>query len=357
MPIRQPTLRVGTQLRVAVGTAADQATRDLTAAWARAWDTLSKAMTDAILDVLALAGRLGRWPPPWELRHIARLQRALLEAQEALTQLGQRTGVTVVDSAGQAIHATVDAEPRLIASQLPAAQRVDAAASFAARILPQAIDAIVARTTGQIHATTWPLSVEAVDAMRRELALGVATGAHPNTTARAMLGRVEGAFNGGLTRAINIARTETLDAYRVTSQYTHSANSDVLSGWQWMCTLSSRTCPACLAKNGTVYPVVQPGPLGHQQCRCARMPKVRTWRDLGINLDEPADTFPDARAWFAEQPEATQLHIMGAGRLELLRSGAVGWDDLATRRQPAGWRPNYVPTPVRDLQRAARSAA
>lgn len=40
-------------------------------------------------------------------------------------------------------------------------------------------------------------------------------------------------------------------------------------------------------------------------------------------------------------------------RLDLLRSGRIQWADLATRRETSGWRPSYVPTSVRDLQRLA----
>jgi hypothetical protein len=354
--IRQPTLRLGRQLRVTVGTEADQATRTLTDAWVRAWDVLSGSLTDAVLDVLAIT-KDGQWPPQWELRRVARLESALREAQEALAQLGQRTGVVVTDAAGNAIAATADVEPRLIASQLPAGERVEATKTFAAGIHPQTLDVMMARTTGQIHSAIWDLGSQATEAIRRELIRGIAIGSSPRETARQMVARCEGEFNGGLSRALNIARTETLDAYRVTSQYAHMANKDVLAGWIWTCTLSRRTCPACLSKNGTQYPLDTPGPLDHQSGRCARMPKTKTWRELGINLDEPPDSFPDARKWFSNQSEVDQLAIMGPHRLQLLQSGDVSWDDLATRRAaPAGWRASYAPTSVRDLAQEARAA-
>jgi hypothetical protein len=354
MAIGRNTLRIGSQLRVAVGTEADQATRRLTQAWVRAWDELSAEMQTAVTEAVALAGQLGHWPAPWQLARIPGLAAALKAAEQALTQLGTRTGVEVTDAAGSAITATVDAEPRLIASQLPAAERVQAATQFASRILPSALDVIVARTGWQIESATQPLAADAVDAMRRELVRGVAVGASPRETARRLLDRVEGEFNGGLTRALTIARTETLDAYRVTSQYTHAANGDVVTGWIWSCTIGPRTCPACLALNGSVHPLDQPGPLDHQCGRCARLPKTKSWRDMGINLDEPADTLPDARAWYSGLSEDEQVAIMGPSRQKLLSSGKISWDDLATKRPaPAGWRASYAPTPVRTLQRKA----
>jgi SPP1 gp7 family putative phage head morphogenesis protein len=354
MAIRQPTLRIGSQLRIAVGTEADQATRRLTQAWVRAWDVLSGEMQAAVTEIVAMAGQLGHWPAPWELARVPRLVAVLRQAEEALAALGSRTGVEVTDAAGAAITVTADTEPRLIASQLPAAQRVDAVQQFASRILPSALDVIVSRSQAQIAAQTRPLAADASEAMHRELIRGVAVGASPRETAQRMMDRVEGHFNGGLSRALTIARTETLDAYRVSSQYTHAANGDVVTEWVWLCHLGPRTCPACLAMNGTVHPVSEPGPLDHPSGRCSRMPKTKSWRDLGIDLDEPPDTIPDARAWFVAQPEETQIAIMGPSRHALLKSGKIDWDDLAVRRPaPVDWRPSYTPTAVRDLQRKA----
>jgi hypothetical protein len=261
--------------------------------------------------------------------------------------------VTVTDAAGTTIRTTADREPAIIASQLPAAEQTAAAARFSARILPTALDAMVARTQALIVNQARPLSGQAMEAMRRALITGVAVGDNPRDVARDMVGRVEGAFNGGLNRALVIARTEVLDAYRAASRYSHAANADVVTGWVWLATLDRRTCPACWAKHGSEYPVSAPGPLDHQQGRCARMPKTRPWSALGINVEEPPDVLPDARARFDALPEADQLQIMGPTRLELLKSGQVQWDDLARRRDSTGWRPSYIPTPVRDLQRTA----
>jgi len=271
--------------------------------------------------------------------------------------LRRQAGVIVAHGVAPIVAATAAAEPMVCASQLPAAVEGEAAAQFAGRISPSVLDAIVTRTGQQVTSSARPLSADATDAMNRALVRGVAVGANPNVVARDMLARVEGAFNGGLTRAITIARTEILDAYRDTSRYTHTANADVLDGWVWMATVTgrsaTRTCPGCWAMHGRVFPTWQAGPLDHQQGRCARLPKAKPWRELGIDLDEPDDLIPDARVLFDSLPEADQVAILGRTRLNLLRSKAIAWDDLAVRRDNPGWRPSYVPTPVRDLRRIA----
>jgi hypothetical protein len=357
MAIRTGTLTLGRQLRAKVGGEADAATRALTGAWVAAWDALYAGMETAVMDVLALAGQLGHWPPPYQLNRVDRLFRALVEAQDKLAQLGQLAGVTITDAAGRTVQTTGAAEPGLIASQLPAAGRDAASGRFARRIQPSALDVIVARTGERITAATRTLSHPAVEAMHRELVRGVALGTNPRRAAAQMLTGLEGGFNGGLARAVNIARTEILDAYRETSAYAHQANADVLDGWIWLCTLSARTCPACLAMNGSVHPLSEPGPMDHQSGRCARMPKVKSWSALGLSGKEPADTIPDARKWFADQPPAVQRQIMGSGRLGALQSGKTSWEDLAQRRTTTGWRPSYVTTPVRDLDGVPTPAA
>jgi uncharacterized protein with gpF-like domain len=161
--------------------------------------------------------------------------------------------------------------------------------------------------------------------------------------------RVQAAWDLTLTRAINIARTEILDAYRNAMWRSDQANSDVLAGWVWTSALDRRTCPGCWSKHGTVYPTSTPGPWDHQQGRCARVPVVRPWRELGIDLDEPPGAGRDARAVFDALSEKDQLAIMGPGRLAALRAGQIEWSDLAIRRPNPAWRDSFAARSLSDL--------
>jgi SPP1 gp7 family putative phage head morphogenesis protein len=351
--VTRETLRLTSQLRVVVGTEADIAIRTTTRSWMKAWSELARQWHLAASDVVALQAKLGRWPFAWELSRLDRLQVALNTAERQLTILGAQTGVTVTDATGNAIRATVEAEPRIVASQLPATQQVTAVTTFNARILPAQVEAIVARTAQQVTASTRPLPRAAYDAMQRELIRGVAVGASPRETGRRMVARVEGAFSGGIHRATTIAATETLDAYRAASKMTHAANQDVVRGWTWHSVCDRRSCPACFVMHGSEHPVSEPGPAGHQRCRCARLPLLRSWKDIGFSTPEPASKMTSGRDRFDTLPEATQRAILGDARFDLLRSGRIGWDDLATQRSTVGWRDSVVPTPVRDLQRLA----
>jgi len=369
--VTRGTLRLARQLRRAVGTEADQAVRSLTAEWVTAWDRLTPAWTAAAADLVAEAVRLGHWPRPTDIARTGSAIAALQATEDALTRLARSTATTSAAAASRAVDADLDLEARIIASQAPATEREALLAhttgrgglltreqdrdtvnlTVLSRIRTFAPDVIRQRVQGQITSTANPLPAETLEVVRRELIRGVEVGDNPRTAAARIVAQAQAGFNGGLARALNIARTETLDAYRNTSQQIHAANADIVPGWQWLATLDTRVCSSCLAMHGQQFPTSQPGPWDHQQGRCARLPVLASWAELGITAPEPPGAIPDAEAWFASLPRAERLRIMGPARLDLLESGRVGWGDLATLRTSTRWRPSYVPTPVRDLRR------
>jgi len=355
MATNREVLRLLHSMRVEVDATVDATTRLLVRGWATAWDELAREWEGALTD-LVKASTDGAWPSRSQIVRAERAMRALDATRARLDVLSTQSGVSIMQGMPDMTAAAAEWEARLTAAQMPTTAGTQSAltATFN-RLDPTALEAIVTRTTTQVTSLLQPLSARATQSMTASLIRGVALGDNPRTTARLMLKRVEGDFNGGLTRALTIARTETLDAHRTASREQDMANLDVLGGWEWHTELSARTCSSCLAQNGTVHPVDEPGPNDHQNGRCARSPITKTWRDLGFNIDEPRSLTPDAQAWFGNQPEATQLQIMGPGRLELLQSGKVSWADLSTKRATAGWRDSYGTTSLRDL--TARAAA
>lgn len=83
------------------------------------------------------------------------------------------------------------------------------------------------------------------------------------------------------------------------------------------------------------------------------MPKTKSWRDLGFDLDEPADLMPDARSTFDALSPEEQTAIMGEKRLALLQNGDIGWGDLSQKRTTDGWRDSFAPTPTKTLARSS----
>ncbi|QAY69997.1 phage minor head protein [Xylanimonas protaetiae] len=358
MPVTDRTVRLSRQARTALDTIVDQATRDLVVAWATAWDEIAQTWQAAVDDLIAYQQQTGVWPPAWRIARAERAQAALQAAAKALVGVSDAAGARITQDLDNLTAAAADWEARIIASQMPpkpVAGDMGVAATFN-RVDPNSLTAIVERTTGQVTALTYPLAVDAVTAMNRELIRGIAVGDNPRTAAARMLARVEGGFNGGLARAMTIARTEMLDAHREASRVQRGANTDVLAGWRWLATLDRRTCPSCLAQHGTLHAVDEQGPTDHQNGRCTAVPETKSWRQLGFDIDEPPSTLPDARAWFDSLPETEQAKIMGPGRLDLLRTGRIGWADLSTRTSTPGWRDSHHVRSLRDLQGLAGAA-
>lgn len=357
MSITSDSLRIQARLDKQVDRIVDQQTRDLTAAWVRAWDETAGDLDQAIRQMLDdAAGDNGTGIVAKAL--MAR-NRRLLAALDyiglRLTVLARDAGIRITGDVRHVVQAAADAQADILGAQLPGDY------DLTGTVAGSTIDAIVRRTATQITSQTIPLAPDAYDAMRRELIRGVVVGANPNHTAARIMDRSEMRFNGGLARATTIARTETLDAHRAGAAAGQQAHAGVLTGWVWSAHLTARSCPACISMNGREFPLTTPGPEGHQNCRCARVPKTRTWADLGIiGMDEPADATPSpdaTRVWFDGMPEADQLAVMGPERLALLRSGQIGWDDLATLTSTPGWRNSWQITPVAVLRRAAARPA
>ncbi len=349
MAVNRKTLRLIDGMRIAMLAPVDATTAAIIKAWGTAWNELAQEWDDALQDLVA-ASKDGRWPSRRQVVRAKRAQRAMATTRAALMDLAADLPVQVTQALPTMTRDAVEWSNRITASQYPAQAGTTAQviATFD-RVDDAALDAIVRRTTGQVTSLSLPLSPQAEQAMRSVLIRGIAVGDNPIEAAKLMLNRVEDAFNGGRNRALVIARTELVDAHRAAGRVQDLANADVLQGWQWAATLDTRTCPSCWGQHGSVHDLDEAGPLDHQQGRCARVPLVKSWKDLGFDLDEPASILPDARATFDGLPREEQLAIVGAKKLELLDAGKISLGDLSTRRSTPGWRDSFAPTPLADL--------
>lgn len=327
-------------LKLAADRRMDVTVGQVTAAWSRAWDEIAQEWREAVEELVALAED-GQWPTRAQIARSVRAQAALQATSEALTELVRDTNAVVVGDLPELVRLAGEHQGKLLAAQLPPGARLPVVGFD-----PVAVAAMVERTTQQITALTWPLSAEAEAAMRSSLIRGMAVGANPRVTARDMLKRVKGDFEGGRARAENIARTETMDAMRTAAKRAQDANADVLKGWVWTAALDPRTCPACLSMHGRVFPLDEPGPLGHPSCRCARTPVTKTWRELGFDIDEPTEPAQTGIEWFEQQDADTQKAHLGPKRYEAYLAGDYPPEQWAVLRPNPDWRPSYGVSPV-----------
>lgn len=165
------------------------------------------------------------------------------------------------------------------------------------------------------------------DLARGILTDAMALGQHPRIVANALSAVTDQMF----ARTYTIARTEMLRAYRTASIRNYAANSDILDGWVWVAAKSKRTCAACLALDGRVFPLEERFMRQHVNCRCSCVASVRgvPWqRETGSE-------------WLAKQPKGVQDAVLGKKGGEAYRAGDVELGDFIRRDASAVWGPSY----------------
>lgn len=194
------------------------------------------------------------------------------------------------------------------------------------------------------------LAPAAGKAVRSALIRGVVLGKNPRDTARLL----RGALGGNMARALTIARTETLRAYREAQRLTYVANRGVVTGWTWHSALDRRTCPVCWAMHGSFHPLDEP--LGsHPNCRCAMIPATKPWSELGFPTPIRDTRYvPKLGPFvFAELDEAAQLAILGPGKFAAYTAGDIILADLVKVTRSPRFGTGRAERSLRDVLRRA----
>lgn len=169
---------------------------------------------------------------------------------------------------------------------------------------------------------------------RNALVASLAAGEGAADTAR----RLDGVLNVGRARATNIARTETMRASREASRQSYEANADVVTGWRWVSAMTTRTCAACWAMQGTLHTNDETLD-GHQQCRCVMVPATRSWAEI-TGDDSIPDTRPeiaDGTEAFGRMTEGQQREVLGPSLYGLMSEGRITLSDCVVRESDPRW--------------------
>lgn len=143
----------------------------------------------------------------------------------------------------------------------------------------------------------------------------------------------DGALSLNSRQVQAIVATAISHASNEARQTFYSENTDIIKGVQWVSTLDARTTPVCQSRDGKVYPVDSgPRPPAHIRCRSTTVPVTKSWKELGINLEEAP---PGTRAsmdgqvaetetyqtWLSKKSPAFQDDVLGKSRGKLFRAG------------------------------------
>lgn len=117
------------------------------------------------------------------------------------------------------------------------------------------------------------LGPDAAKRMQNIIVSAVATGQAPEVTARILAKQMGIALN----RALTVARTEQLSAWRRSNIATFRQNDDVLDGWTWL--TGPDPCPFCAAQAGRLHKLDE-DMATHPNCRCSASPHTKSLDDI-----------------------------------------------------------------------------
>ena len=316
--------------------------RALVLAWARAWDLVSGEV-EAAMIALAEQYPDGRIPAG-VIRRDARLQAALAAVYGALDDMAVRAPALTTTGLTAAVAAADRGNVDMIRAGLGGVLRAELRSAVTGADAGQ-VAAIIERSTQQITSRNKHLAVDAQAAIRAQMTRGVAVGSNPRRAASLAVRGIEDQWNGGLERARTIARTEVIDAHRTAAKRVQEANSDILSGWEWVTHADERTCRACLAQHGREHPLDEPGPLGHPNCRCARVPVTKSWEALGFpGMREARSRTGTAEELVASMGADELRQILGGDGYEAWKRGDYPIAAWSRRKSTDGWRDSYIPS-------------
>lgn len=331
-------LDVELQVQRELDTVLDGVTVDVLAVWQKAY-----AQVENDLELLILkAVQAGELSPSQKVLSV-RLARGLAALDEMIGDLVTQSSQLANTAMGNVIDLGVNGELAMYQAMLGNPGAVAELGLVFARPSKEATAALLARVQGKLTAAAYPIQPDAEKAIKARLISGMAKGDNPVQVARDAFNDVSGIFHGGMLRAVNITRTEMLDALRIAQAFTDKRNGDILKGWIWYAHLDSLTCRSCVAMHGTQHDIDEAGPLDHHRGRCARVPLTKSWADLGFpGIDDDPLPDMDGEAWLIEQPVETQQKILGQTGWRAWQAGDWGKDQWAKRVENDAWRPAYV---------------
>jgi SPP1 gp7 family putative phage head morphogenesis protein len=139
-----------------------------------------------------------------------------------------------------------------------------------------------------------------------------------------------------------LVQTSVADVAAKARELVYGKNEDLVKSVQWVATLDARTCEECMGYDGQTFKVDDgPRPPAHANCRCTTVPVLKSWREMGVDLDE----FEGARAsldgqvadtvtygtWLKGQPMAVVREALGATRARLFMDGGLTVDRFTDR--------------------------
>lgn len=234
---------------------------------------------------------------------------------------------------GAAVQANGDAPKLTLANMGPAPASAEAVVANSFSKLPvEQMDRLIrnaadGRALGNLLAEIAPDSSQKV---KDALNSGVARGAG----VRDIAADVRKASGIAQNRAMLICRTEVIGVYREVTLENYRT-SPVVTGWIWIA--QATACPVCLAEHGSEH-TDDESLDSHPACRCAMLPRTKSWVELGFHgiADARPPIAPGAER-FAALPEADRLAALGRARFDAYERGEITLQDMVRDTHSKRW--------------------
>lgn len=261
--------------------------------------------------------------------------RLLREATEIINGYYAQAGM-VVDAGGIAETTAKATEIALNAAMVDVAVTAPSSNTLAALAKEYLID-------GAPSAAWW--AKQSSD-MAFKFASAVRQGIGQAETNGQIIRRVQDAIGVSQRNAAALVQTSVQAVANDARMATFKANDDIIGALRWLATLDARVCVVCAARDGLEWkldgtPINHGVPFSnppvHFNDRCVLVPRTKTFRELGIDIDEPA---PPMRAtaggptsdnfdqFLERKGAAYQDEIFGPGRAKLYRDGVITRNQL-----------------------------
>lgn len=251
--------------------------------------------------------------PSWFYRE-KRLQTLLDQVKTEIARFGHTAAPIIQREQQAAIDIAYSQTRDLI--DLTAARPIDLGSMLQTRVVENAVG-FMGDGSPILQYFEEQLAPAVAKRLRSEVIEAAATGKPFASVAR----RLREAGDITRSRALATARSEVNRVRRETTRQIYQENDDVITGWEWVASKSSRTCPACLALDGRIFKLKDRFPQ-HINCRCTMIPVID-------GVDRPPRTI--GSEWLDAQPDDVKEKILGVeaadayGRGDVKLTDFVGW--------------------------------
>lgn len=284
---------------------------------------------------------------PFTKARLAALLKEIRTAyREIYSEAGSELKQQMLDFAG----VRADQTAALIATQLPVNYNIIQATAEQLRAIVDVAPVTVGPDKKLLLEEIFTsLSNGKEEAIRGAIRLGLVQGETVDQMVRRIKGTRAAQYKDGILEvhrrhAESIVRTVTNHVSNQAMQATYANNADVVKGWVFTSTLDGATSLTCRSLAGTVWPIGKgPIPPRHVRCRSVAVPEIKSWRELGFDVDELPPGMRSSKdglvrsdismdEWMRTQSKSEILDMLGKTRADLFTSGKLKISSFSDNR-------------------------